>query len=153
MHLMKRLNGFSLTEFMVALLILSILVGIAMPGFADFLRRQKVSSSANSALVMLQYARSEAIKRQSNIEVSFLSDSLSWTIEVRLDDTDELLRTLKKDDVQTSWSGDNLVVFDLRGRPVTASCMQLEVSEDSSLLRHIDVLSGGKIAVKEGNCE
>lgn len=153
MHVMKRLNGFSLTEFMVALLILSILVGIAMPGFGDFLRRQKVSSSANSALVMLQYARSEAIKSQSNIEVSFLSDSSSWTIEVRVDETDELLRSLKRDDVQTGWSGDNQVVFDLRGRPVTASCMQLEVSDDSSLLRHIDVLSGGKIAVKEGNCE
>lgn len=152
MRTMRSSNGFSLIEFMVALLILSILVGVAMPGFVDFLRRQSVSSSANSALMMMQYARSEAIKRQSNIAVNFLSDSSSWTIEVRLDDTDELLRTLKKDDVQTGWSGDNQVIFDLRGRPGTPSCMQLAVSGDSSILRHIEVFSGGKIAVKEGTC-
>lgn len=149
----KRLSGFSLTEFMVALLILSILVGVAAPGFLDFLRRQKLSSSANSALVMLQYARSEAIKRQADIQVSFLASSSGWTIEVRLDTTNELLRELEGNDTQSGWSGDNEVIFDLRGRPAAASCMQLAVSGDSSLLRHIDVLSGGKIAVKEGSCE
>lgn len=145
-------RGFSLIEFMIALIILSILVGIAVPGFLDFLRRQKVASSANSALAILQYARSEAIKRQSNIEVNFVADSAGWTIEVRRDDTDELLRTLRKDDPQTEWSGSNRVLFDLRGRPAAASCMQLAVDGDSSLNRQISVLSGGKIAVKAGVC-
>lgn len=145
-------KGFSLIEFMVALIILSILVGIAVPGFLDFLRRQKMSSSANSALAMLQYARSEAIKRQTDIEVNFVADSSGWTIEVRRDDTDELLRTLRKDDTQTGWSGTNRVLFDLRGRPAAAGCMTLAVDGDSSLSRQISVLSGGKISVKEGSC-
>lgn len=152
MRTLKTAKGFSLIELMVALIILSILVGLAVPGFLDFLRRQKVSSSANSALAMLQYARSEAIKRQSGIEVNFVADSTGWTIEVRRDDTDELLRTLRKDDTQTLWSGTNRVLFDLRGRPAAASCMELAVEGDSSLNRQISVLSGGKIAVKEGNC-
>lgn len=153
MRATKRQYGFSMTEFLVALLILSILVGVAAPGFLDLLRSQKVSSSANSALVMLQYARSEAIKRQADIQVNFVASSTGWTIEVRLDATNELLRELAKDDVQTGWTGDSEVVFDLRGRPMAASCMQLGVTGDSSLLRHIDVLSGGKIAVQEGSCE
>ncbi len=152
MRAANRSRGFSLIEFMIALIILSILVGIAVPGFLDFLRRQKMSSSANSALAMLQYARSEAIKRQSDIEVNFVADSTGWTIEVRQDDTDELLRTLRKDDTQTEWSGSNRILFDLRGRPAAASCMQLAVDGDSSLNRQISVLSGGKIAVKEGDC-
>ncbi|WP_348730628.1 GspH/FimT family pseudopilin [Rheinheimera texasensis] len=152
MRAANRSRGFSLIEFMIALIILSILVGIAVPGFLDFLRRQKMSSSANSALAMLQYARSEAIKRQSDIEVNFVADSTGWTIEVRRDDTDELLRTLRKDDTQTEWSGSNRILFDLRGRPAAASCMQLAVDGDSSLNRQISVLSGGKIAVKEGDC-
>ncbi len=152
MRAANRSRGFSLIEFMIALIILSILVGIAVPGFLDFLRRQKMSSNANSALAMLQYARSEAIKRQSDIEVNFVADSTGWTIEVRRDDTDELLRTLRKDDTQTEWSGSNRILFDLRGRPAAASCMQLAVDGDSSLNRQISVLSGGKIAVKEGDC-
>ncbi len=152
MRAANRSRGFSLIEFMIALIILSILVGIAVPGFLDFLRRQKMSSSANSALAMLQYARSEAIKRQSDIEVNFVADSTGWTIEVRRDDTDELLRTLRKDDTQTEWSGSNRILFDLRGRPAAASCMQLAVDGDSSHNRQISVLSGGKIAVKEGDC-
>lgn len=152
MRALKGNSGFSLIELVVALTILSILVAIAVPSFLEFLRMQKASSSANSALVMMQFARSEAIKRQANIEVNIIDTSADWTVEVRLDSTNELLRTLKQDDTQTTWSGNNTLVFDLRGRPVAASCMQLDISGSSGLTRSINILSGGKIAVKEGAC-
>lgn len=145
-------RGFSLTEFMIALLILAIIVGFAAPGFLDMMRQQKLTSTANSALVMLQFARSEAIKRQADVQVGFVARSGGWTIEVRLDATNELLRQLDKDDASSEWSGTNEIVFDLRGRPAAAGCTQLTVSGASSLLRRIDVFSGGKMTVKEGSC-
>lgn len=61
--------GFTLIEMMIALTVLAILLGLALPSFTAMMRNGKVRAAAESALAGLQLARSEAIKR--NLQVSF----------------------------------------------------------------------------------
>lgn len=59
----RRQSGVTLIELLVTLSIAVILMTIAVPGFQDFLRRNRLESAASNFLATLNYARSEAIRR------------------------------------------------------------------------------------------
>ena len=60
-----RSRGFTLLELMITIIIAAILVAIAVPGFQGFIKRNAVTSTANSLLADLQYARGEAVSRRA----------------------------------------------------------------------------------------
>ena len=59
-----RVQGFSLVELMITVLIVAILTAIAWPSFRDFMHRNTVTAQANQVLASLQYARNEAVSRR-----------------------------------------------------------------------------------------
>jgi prepilin-type N-terminal cleavage/methylation domain-containing protein len=64
-----RSKGFSLIELMVAISISAILVGLAVPEFNRLIRRNSVEASTNLLQSSFAFARSEAIKRATNVSV------------------------------------------------------------------------------------
>lgn len=64
MHASTRPRGFTLVELMIAVVVLAVLAGIALPNFRDFTRRSAVTTQANGVLADLQYARNDAITRR-----------------------------------------------------------------------------------------
>lgn len=89
-------SGVTLIELLVTISIAVILMAIAVPGFQDFFRRNRVDSSASDFMASLNLARSEAIRRGVNISVCKSSDGAScggggvnweqgWIIFVNLD--------------------------------------------------------------------
>jgi len=66
---MKRNYGFTLIELMVTLVVAVILVVIAVPGFRTIIQNNRASTQANELLSAMTLARSEAIKRGTNVSV------------------------------------------------------------------------------------
>lgn len=64
-----RSAGFSILELMVALTVLAIGLGIAVPSFTDMARRNRLATQTNGLMSTLAIARSEAVKRGISVTV------------------------------------------------------------------------------------
>lgn len=62
-------RGFTLVELMVTIAILAILATIGLPSFQRLIADYRVSAQANSVQGLLQFARSEAVKRRESVSV------------------------------------------------------------------------------------
>lgn len=71
----KRSGGFTLVELMVAVAVLAILVGFALPSFRDFAERSWLRGVADSVTQLIGTARTEAIKRNQLVRVEFKQTS------------------------------------------------------------------------------
>jgi type IV fimbrial biogenesis protein FimT len=69
--------GFTLIELMLVIVIGAILVGIGAPSFRDLVLSTRIKNGASDIYSTLIYARSEAIKRGSNVTVTPVSSL--WT--------------------------------------------------------------------------
>jgi type IV fimbrial biogenesis protein FimT len=74
---MKRKQGFTLIEMIVAIAILAILAALAIPSFKSSIRSNRSVSDANALLTVLTLARSEAIKHSQPVVVCKASSSSS----------------------------------------------------------------------------
>ena len=71
----KKHSGFTLMELMVTLAVASVLLGLAVPNFRDFIRNSRLTSAANDLIGALNAARTEAIKRQLPVAVCATGDA------------------------------------------------------------------------------
>lgn len=79
----RRLKGFTLTEVAIAVAVAAILALISIPYFLTVIQRYRVSTAGDALYFYLQYARSEAVKRNSNVYVSFVAgDTWCYGINV-----------------------------------------------------------------------
>lgn len=79
----SKAKGFTLVELMITLVVFSILTGLAVPSFRDFIRTQRLKTASFDLVAGLTYARSEAIKRNTNIDVAASTNWQSgWTIKL-----------------------------------------------------------------------
>jgi type IV fimbrial biogenesis protein FimT len=63
-------KGITLVEMLIVIAILAILSAIAVPSFNDFIKTQRMRAMATDLQLSLVRARSEAIKRNTNVTIS-----------------------------------------------------------------------------------
>jgi type IV fimbrial biogenesis protein FimT len=72
---MKRTQtGFTLMELMVALTVMAILVGFAVPSFREFTRNNRVTAAHNDLATAFTLARSESLKRSLPVSICATAD-------------------------------------------------------------------------------
>jgi type IV fimbrial biogenesis protein FimT len=64
---MRPQKGFTIIELMVTLAVLAVVVAIAAPSFSGLLRDSRNQAIRNEMASALQMARSEAVKRRTNV--------------------------------------------------------------------------------------
>ena len=80
----NRNKGYSLIELLVTVAILGILISVALPNFQDTIESNVTNSQAKLFITTLNLARSEAIKRGTNVGICPSNDGIdcdaaSWS--------------------------------------------------------------------------
>ena len=68
--------GFTMIELMVTMIVLGVLAAIALPSFSTMMAGQRIKSASFDLIAALTMARSEAIKR--NVNVNLTPNGGSW---------------------------------------------------------------------------
>jgi type IV fimbrial biogenesis protein FimT len=121
-------RGVTAIELMVVMTIVALLAAIAIPGWQDFMLRQRQVMLANQLTTHLALARSTAIARGKPVAVSTQGEAWhsGWRVHLELHpngnwDSDESVLAEHQGDAQTQVTGNGAmsqyVMFDADGRP------------------------------------
>jgi type IV fimbrial biogenesis protein FimT len=69
--LLKNSQGVSLVELLIVLMISGILLLVAIPSYVTYLQQNQIIGTTETLFYTMQYARSEAIKQNRTVYVSF----------------------------------------------------------------------------------
>ncbi len=78
-------SGFTLIEMMITLTIVGILIIFALPSLSNLVLDQKIKSATFDVFSSLVYTRSEALKRNSNIDIVATSNNWAngWKVQTQ----------------------------------------------------------------------
>ncbi len=79
----RRQNGVSLIELMIGIVIVSLLMVMGVPSFNLWIQNTQTRSAAESILNGLQVARTEAVRRNTQVRFSLTdaSGAVAWTVD------------------------------------------------------------------------
>ena len=165
-HSRKTANGgFTLLELMITLAVMAILLAWGFPSLNESIKNNRMTAQNNEMIAILQYARSEAIRRNTDVEVHLGADGSDW--ETFIKDPDFVadiegcalgqLRCSANDNVTVSYDldvGTDVITFNNRGYirdlddPWTPESLFLEHDEcrGDNQRRRIDIMPTGQIS-------
>ncbi|MFC3033657.1 GspH/FimT family pseudopilin [Pseudoalteromonas fenneropenaei] len=71
-------RGFTLMELMIGVAIVAILAVIAMPSFVQQIKQDRIVTQANQVQALYRFARSEAVKRDTSLQLKVVDGS--WCV-------------------------------------------------------------------------
>jgi len=160
--MLKKAAGFTLIELIITMAILAIIAAVAIPGFGNLIEGNRLVSGTNLIVSSIKLARTEAIKRGTNVTFSTDGGMASgWCVHIgdaSGDCANDQIRGFESPgnlafDPSTSFD----LVFDRRGFLVPQTAQTFEVSPDNcasgdTSLRTISVSPVGRTQIDDGAC-
>src|SRR4030095_3814970 len=132
--LAHRGRGMTLVELAIAITLVAILATIAMPNLTATLANQRLRAAGTDLMSALLIARSEAIKRNAQVEVAPRAGR-DWKSGWRVRTVDSAEQVDRKDAlgirVDVALAPDN-IVYERTGRLTVAGTTQLEFRDNES---------------------
>lgn len=146
-------TGFTIMELMVVVTVLGILISIAAPSFRSLTQSQQVKNASFELFSSLSLARSEAIKRNSNVTltaVSYPDSEVGWVITSSGGETIRTQGALKGIVITSDATG---VTYTRSGRATTSPTFQIDTSATATAnVRCISIELSGLPRTSMGEC-
>jgi type IV fimbrial biogenesis protein FimT len=149
---MARYRGFTLLELMVTVAVLSILLTLGVPAFGDLVRNNRIATQANQLVAAINIARSEAVKRGRNVQVSVVAGANgAWSAEVRVVGAADPVRVVAGGTMTVDAA---TVVFRPTGVPAATTNFAMQPSHECSgqQRRQIAVTASGQVRTTRQAC-
>ncbi|SEA48003.1 type IV fimbrial biogenesis protein FimT [Microbulbifer marinus] len=165
MRIAKRSAGFTLIELMIVIAILAILIAIGVPSFTSLIKNNRLTSAANDLAGALHFARAEAVRRGSSVQVSSVSDNIGNGVRVWFDadgdgnldsgaDSSEELRLVRMAAPAVSVAADTganvSLTFSARGRASGAVILSICDDRSGNYGKEVSLLATGVMRTKSG---
>ena len=148
-------TGFTLIELMITLSILVILLTIAVPSFRQFVQAQRVKTTSFDLFSAINYARSEALKRNGDVTLSAATGGWAngWSISAGT----TTLRTQAGPDASVAITASaNSLTYGRDGRTNGTAATTLQLAPTPSVAwispRCISIDLSGRPNSKLGSC-
>lgn len=89
-------RGFSLLELLVVVGIVSVAAALGAPSFAEFIKQDRIVAHANQLHSVFKFARSEAVKRETQVNLRVSENDWEVVEHIGTDD-EQVLRTFTQD--------------------------------------------------------
>lgn len=150
-------SGFTLTELLIVVAIAGILAAIAIPGFQSLTQSQQVKNASFELFSSLSLARSEAIKRNSNVTVTPADDDdwgQGWTIASTAGTVETIKSQAELKGVSITATGTPAsVIYARTGRATAAASFEIDASAGATAnIRCITIDLSGMPRTVKGAC-
>ena len=146
-------HAFTLIELVIVMTIIGIFAALAGPGFQDFVAGQRIRTAAYDLIADLNFARSEAIKRNGTVTVTRVGNwTGGWTI------TDTGGATLRAhpafSGVMSIAMANPSVAFSLNGRASPSASFTIDDTAGKSniVARYVCVDLSGRPRSSDASC-
>jgi type II secretion system protein H len=92
----RRNSGFTIIELMIVVALIAIIATIAVPSFQGLIESNRLKSTTNNVLGILNYARTEAVRRGEPVAVQAAGGGLNDGLEVVYTDDDDNVKVLRE---------------------------------------------------------
>lgn len=147
-------TGFTLIELMIGLVVLTILVGIAIPSYQGLIANQRVRATTTDLHSSLILARSEAIKRNKQVTVAPAASGWSSGWKITPVGGTALLDKVLAGGVGIVGSGVGAAAFTFSasGRLTATGTFQIESNADATKLSCLTLGIDGRVSSAKGGC-
>lgn len=160
-----RAAGFTLVELMVTLAVAAILMAIAIPNFTALINSNRLTATGNELVASLQLARSEALRRNTQVRVCRSEDGSScagagqWNRWITLVvSSDEVLRDASTKAPLQVTSGTPQITYHADGMARSGGALQtndlvvcIPTTRPVQNQRVVNLFAGSRVAVSRKN--